>query len=186
MTETERLITFRPLRAEDTTLMIAWRRNEHVRRWWHEATDDEVAADCAAVIAGVEAVYPFIILLSERPIGYIQWYRLWTDGVVASPSYAQLTPPIPRSAAGADIFIGEADCLYRGLGPRIMRTFLRERVFADPEISGCIIDPSPANVSAIRAYEKAGYHYVRTIWVEEESEEVYVMYLSREELGAED
>lgn len=177
------LITFRPLLADDTPLMIAWRRNEHVRRWWHEDTDDEVAADCAALLAGAEPTYPFIMLLGERPIGYIQWYRLWSDGIVASPSYAQLSPPIPRSAAGVDLFIGEVDCLFRGLGPVILRAFLRERVFADSEIAGCIIDPDPANTSAIRAYEKAGFHHVRTIWVEESAEEAYVMYLAREELA---
>lgn len=186
MAETERPISFRPLRAEDTPLMVAWRRNEHVRRWWHEATDDEVAADCADLLAAVEPVYPLIILLGEWPIGFLQWYRLWNDGAVISPSYAQLAPEIPRSAAAVDLFIGEPDRVHRGLGSRILRAVLRQRIFMEPDIPGCMISPDPRNVSAIRAYEKAGFRYVRTIWVEETAEEEYVMYLAREELGAED
>lgn len=166
--------------------MAAWRRAEHVSRWWHETTDEDVATDCAAVIAGGEPEHPFIILLGERPIGYIQWYHLWNDGVAITPSYAQLSPAIPRSAVGIDLFIGEADCLYRGLGPRILRRLMREQIFTDPAVAGCFIDPDPANASAIRAYEKAGFRHVRTIWVEEESEQVYVMYVAREEELGED
>lgn len=180
------LISFRPLRAEDTPLIVRWRRNEHVRRWWHDATDDEVAAECAELLAGVEPVNPLIILLGARPIGFLQWYRLWNDGVVISPSYAQLSPEIPRSAAAVDLYIGEADCVYRGLGPRILRTLLRERIFTEPDIPGCMISPDPRNTSAIRAYEKARFHYKRTIWMEETAEDEYVMYLAREEELGED
>jgi RimJ/RimL family protein N-acetyltransferase len=178
-----RPIAFRPLRAEDVALMFAWRQEEHVSRWWHSASYDEVAAECAELIAGEEPVTPLIILWGERPIGYAQWYRLWNDGVVITPSYARLSPTIPRGAAAIDLFIGAADCLYRGLGPAILRALLRERIFAEPDIPGCVISPHPENASGIRAYEKAGFRYHRTIWMEETAEEEYVMYLAREEFG---
>lgn len=183
MAETRPAITFRPLRADDTDLLLAWRRQDHVRRWWHETTAEEVAAECAELLSGVEPVYPLIILLDERPIGFIQWYQLWNDGVVISPSYAQLAPEIPRNAAAIDLFIGAPDCVHRGVGPDVLRALLRQRIFAQPDIPGCMISPDPANAAAIRAYEKVGFRYVRTIWVEETAEEEYVMYLTREEFG---
>ena len=40
---------------------------------------------------------------------------------------------------------------------------LVERLFADPEVSRIQTDPSPANLRAIRCYEKAGFRRLRTI-----------------------
>lgn len=180
MAET-RSITFRPLREDDLPRMFAWRSAEHVSRWWHVATYEEVAAKYTKRIAGVEPVHCFLILRDGQPIGYIQWYRLWNAGVVIAPPYAELPPLIPHSAAGVDLFIGEADFLYRGFGPAILRALLREHIFAEPDIMGCIIGPDPRNASAIRSYEKAGFRYVCTVFQEETGEEEYVMYLAREE-----
>jgi RimJ/RimL family protein N-acetyltransferase len=182
MAET-RPITFRPLRLDDLAQMFEWRSAEHVSRWWHPITYEELAAECAELIAGVEPVYPLIMLYDGQPIGFIQWYRLWNAGVAISPSYAHLPPPITRATAAIDLFIGDRRFVYRGLGPVFTRALLRERIFAEPDITGCVISPNPQNTAAIRAYAKAGFQYVSTITMEETGEEEYVMYLAREDLG---
>ena len=182
MAET-RSISFRPLRLDDLPRMFAWRSAEHVSRWWRPISYEELAAECAELIAGVEPVYPLVILHGDQPIGFIQWYRLWNAGVVISPSYARLPPPISQATAAIDLFIGERRFAYRGLGSVIVHALLRERIFAEPDITGCMISPDPANAAAIRAYTKAGFQYVGVIAVEETGEEEYVMYLAREEFA---
>ncbi len=60
---------------------------------------------------------------------------------------------------GYDIFIGEEEYVGKGLGSHIMEQFLKE--YVDPYYDACFVDPDPANVSAIRAYEKAGFKKVK-------------------------
>ena len=56
---------------------------------------------------------------------------------------------------GLDQFIGEADMLGCGHGSGFIRTFI-DQLFARG-VPRIVIDPSPANPRAIRAYEKAGF-----------------------------
>ena len=59
--------------------------------------------------------------------------------------------------AGLDLFIAEEHLLGRGLGPRIIRTFLDDVVFADPAVTACVAAPSIHNAASLRAFEKAGF-----------------------------
>ncbi|MGH2485590.1 MAG: GNAT family N-acetyltransferase [Ktedonobacterales bacterium] len=174
-----RPISFRPLRLDDLQRMFAWRSAEHVSRWWHPITYEELAAECAELVSGVEPVYPLLMLYDGQPIGFVQWYRLWNDGVVITPSYARLPPPITHTTAAIDLFIGERRYLYRGLGSVVVQALLRKHIFSEPDITGCMISPDPQNTAAVRAYAKAGFHYLGTIAMEETGEEEYVMYLAR-------
>jgi aminoglycoside 6'-N-acetyltransferase len=47
------------------------------------------------------------------------------------------------------------------------------------DAGSCIIDPEPANRIAIRAYEKAGFRYVKTVKVPAEPQPAYLMRISR-------
>ena len=87
----------------------------------------------------------------------------------------------PERAAGIDLFLGDRIYAHRGLGPRIISQFLDEVVFARPETSVCMIDPAQNNFAAIRAYEKVGFHYIRTIQAPGELEPSYVMIFRRDE-----
>ena len=111
----------------------------------------------------------YTIRYGAQPIGFIQTYPLR-----AYPDYATLIG-IEDEAAGIDLFIGEADYAYRGLGAPLLRAFLRQVVFTDPAIDSCIIDPEINNTSAIRAYEKAGFIYLKTIQAPDELAPQYVM-----------
>jgi len=113
------------------------------------------------------------LLYREVPVGYLQTYR-----IADHPEYARALQ-IEADAAGVDLFIGEAEYLYRGLGPAALRKFLKEVIFADPEISCCVLGPQPENRSAIRAYEKVGFRYVKTVRVPGQEEPEYLMRVLR-------
>jgi len=60
--------------------------------------------------------------------------------------------------------------------------FLVEVVFRDERVRVCVIGPESKNVAAIRAYEKAGFRFFKTIQVPGEPEPEHLMRMSREEV----
>jgi RimJ/RimL family protein N-acetyltransferase len=94
------------------------------------------------------------------------------------PIYAVQDPDI----VNIDVLVGEEDMAHRGLGPAMIRRFLREIVFREERFKTCIIDPETENKSAIRAYEKAGFRHVRTMPDDGEGKPIYLMELRRDEL----
>ena len=66
---------------------------------------------------------------------------------------------VPRTA-GLDAFLGDAENLGKGLGAAMIGRFVRTVVFADPNVTHCIVDPDPANVRAIKGFARAGFRPV--------------------------
>lgn len=168
-------IGFRRLQDADLPAIHRWLNTPHVARWWRQDTGtyEEVSEEYSAYIEGKEPVEPFLILYDGRPVGYIQSYRVSDD-----EEYEGLVGI--EYSAGIDLFIGEENLLYRGLGPLVIRRFIEEIVFADKGIMVCIIDPEPENRAAIKAYEKVGFGYFKSADTSEGP--VYLMKLRREEL----
>jgi RimJ/RimL family protein N-acetyltransferase len=173
-----RRLSFRGLRSSDLDLMHRWLNAPHVRRWWYDEGTScrEIEAKYLPRIEGRDSARPFVILHGNGLIGYIQYYPISDED---DEAYAGLVDV--ENSAGVDLFIGEAEYLHRGLGQHIVRGFLSEYVFSDPEIEACVIGPEPKNVAAIRAYEKAGFRFFKTIHVPGEPEPEYLMKLTREE-----
>lgn len=169
-------ISFRAMLSSDLDLMHRWLNAPHVRRWWYaEGTSyAEIEEHYLPAIEGRDSAKPFVILHENKPIGYIQSYPISAD-----EEYAGLVDV--EDSAGVDVFIGEAEYLHRGLGRHIIRRFLSEHVFSDPEIEVCVIGPEPENIAGIRAYEKAGFRFFKTIQVPGEPEPEYLMKLTTED-----
>jgi aminoglycoside 6'-N-acetyltransferase len=134
------------LRREDLPLVGNWLRAPHVQRWWPDP--DAGLAEIASCIDGEEAT-PFLIVAGMQPIGYLQIYH-------ANPEPFWAAHDLPRETFGIDLFIGVAEAVGKGWGPRVLRLALR-RLFAVPEIVRVHVDPDPANAAAVCAYEKAGF-----------------------------
>jgi aminoglycoside 6'-N-acetyltransferase len=171
-------LAFRALQAADFPLLLRWLNTPHVRQWWQHdpSTLEEVTAKYTPLIAGSEPTAGYIMLYEQRPIGYIQTYR-----IADFPEYARALQ-VEDGAAGVDLFIGEAGYVHQGLGPLLLRTFLRAIVFAQPGVTCCVIGPAASNTSAIRAYAKAGFRSLKTVRVPGEDEPEHLMRLVREDL----
>ncbi len=139
--------------------MHRWLNSDFIMRWYGKRaqTLEDLGQEYGPCIEGRDPTHGFVILLAGRPIGYIQTYR-WRD----YPEYFEHLG-VDEDAAGVDLFIGEADCIHRGLGPPILRRFLRGVVFQSMDVVSCIIDPEEENSSAIRAYEKAGFLHLKSV-----------------------
>ncbi len=139
-------ISFRLMSTDDHGLLYRWLTNDAVARWWDRpaslvdfAREYDPAAPKNADMTG------YIIEVDATPIGYIQRY----DG------------PGPGEQ-GVDLFIGDDAYRHRGFGPAAIGAFVAQHIFSDASTKRCVVDPSPDNTSAIRAYEKAGFTADRT------------------------
>ncbi|UPK04165.1 GNAT family N-acetyltransferase [Bradyrhizobium sp. 170] len=140
---------FRPMTAADLPLIERWLVQPHVAEWWHDPeTFEFVSGDLDH-----PDVAQFIVTLDDRPLGYLQCYQMseWHDGL----------GPQPAGTRGIDQFIGEADKLSRGHGSAFIRAFIE--ALMKKGVPRIVIDPSPTNSRAIRAYEKAGCRRVREV-----------------------
>jgi len=137
--------SFRPVTPDDLEMIAGWLAEPHVAEWWDDP--DEGIASIREHIDSI-SVEPLIIELDGRPIGYLQSYdpHLEDDHPYRDQPFGTL---------GIDLSIGVPDLVGIGHGSAIIRQFVKE-LFAEgtPRV---IIDPDPANLRAIRAYEKAGF-----------------------------
>ena len=149
-------IGFRPLTASDLPLLHEWLQREHVQLWWTDReTYEEVVQHYLPEIEGIKPTDPYVILLDDRPSGFIQTYR-----VSDYPEYRELVA-VEEGVAGVDLLIGEPELTGRGFGSGALQSFVRDVVFSDPAIHACIADPDAENLASLRAFEKAGFRVVR-------------------------
>ncbi|MBZ9676681.1 GNAT family N-acetyltransferase [Mesorhizobium sp. ES1-1] len=139
------LYDFRPVTARDLPMIAGWLAEPHVAQWWGAAETE--LAEIRDHIESI-SVEPLIVELDGKPIAYLQSYdpHLEDDHPYADQPFGTL---------GMDITIGRPELIGIGHGTAIVRQFVEE-LFAEG-VPRIVIDPDPANIRAIRAYEKAGF-----------------------------
>ncbi|MEK7571879.1 MAG: GNAT family N-acetyltransferase [Patescibacteria group bacterium] len=171
-------ISFRRVQMEDLPLLHRWLNEPHVHAWYdkdEEQTFDHVSKEYLPKITGEEPTKGYIVLYDTYPVAYIQSYRAgdW-------PEFSHITG-YGASDAGVDLFVGDPKLMGKGFGTMMIKKFLQEIIFVDPGIKKCFIDPEPNNKRAIRAYEKAGFRYVKTVQMPDEPDPSYFMEINKEE-----
>ena len=157
------MIEFRPLTEEDLHLLREWLEREHVRLWWRDPIEHELAHDPTG---------RFAILVDGRPAGMIQTYL-----VADHPDWGAIVGMEP-GLAGVDLLIGEEDLIGRGLGPQVLAQFARTVVFSMAGSSAVVATVEEDNRRSWRAFEKAGFRHVRD--VEEDGRPHRLMRLDRD------
>lgn len=171
------------MREEDVDLVRTWLLRPHVRRWYHDVPaatyPDDTISEYRSAMRGEDPTDMFVIHLDADPIGVLQSYRIDDH-----PEYAaQLA--LGRPAIGIDLFIGEAALVGHGHGPALIRAFLRDVAFPRYGIDRCVIGPTLSNIAAIRAYEKAGFRFLKTyLEPDAREQEHYLMELTSADLDA--
>lgn len=142
------MIALRPAVPADRPLLERWDREPHVvagvpgDRW-----------DWETELARRSPWQEMLIAeLDGRPIGFVQ---------IIDPARedSRYWGKVPANLRAIDIWIGEADCLGKGYGTKIMALALA-RCFADPAVTAVLIDPLASNVRAHRFYERFGFRFV--------------------------
>lgn len=164
------MIEFEPLRKDDLPLVRDWLGREHVREWWRDRIEDSMA-EYEQAMAGLDPSDHYLILVDGRPVGMIETYL-----VSDHPEWEAIVQ-VGKGVAGVDLLIGEQQLTGRGLGPRVLEAFVRDVIFANPATDACIAAVDEDNRRSWRAFEKAGFEYVRD--VEEEGRPHRLMRLDR-------
>ena len=160
MNEKITAISFKPFGQADVPLYMEWAELPHVKSTWFQE-GYEPKEKIYEKIAGNGYDYPFVIMINDLAVGYIQcsdlcaYYR--ANPEAKSTYYSQE----PKGTYCVDIFIGDPAYLHKGYGPKIVTQF-SDWLLSRPEIKKIVIDPSTENGRAIRCYEKAGFVFVRT------------------------
>ena len=146
---------------DDLPLVREWLLRPHVRRWWDEEGDPTYPeAEIKGRLAAIRHEDPtdhFVMEIDGRPVGDIQSYRIQDH-----PDWrAQIG--IDEPAFGIDVYIGEPDLIGRGVGPALIAAFLRDVAFPRYSVDLCVLDPTRSNTSAIRAYEKVGFVFIKDV-----------------------
>jgi aminoglycoside 6'-N-acetyltransferase len=143
--------SFRAMRTADLPTVHSWLAQPHVAQWWG---DPEEQFALVRDDLSHPAMDQFIVAVEDRLFAYLQCYdpTAWPDNGLGAQ---------PNGTRGIDQFIGTADMIGRGHGSALIRNFIERLVKSGtPRV---VTDPDPANVRAVRAYEKAGFARVRLV-----------------------
>jgi aminoglycoside 6'-N-acetyltransferase len=171
---------FAPLREDDLDLIRRWLLEVHVERWWNDNVNapypDAEIEEYRDAIQGKDPTYRYLAQINARPAGMFQHYRIADDAEYAS------VLALGEDAIGVDLFIGEAELIGRGHGPKMLHRFLLDVAFPFHGIDVCVIGPSVKNIAAIRAYGKIGFRALREVHVPGEADPEFLMRVTAAEL----
>ncbi len=130
-------------------LLRSWLKEPHVAKFWQETEDEEKFRDKFLNQLKGRSVTGLLINIGGKPVGYIQSYEAAKVG-------GGWWPDAKPGVFGVDLFIGEKEFFQKGWGPKIIAHYLWD-LLAKHKVTEMIIDPEPANLAAIAAYEKIGF-----------------------------
>lgn len=154
-------VSFRPMTHADLPEVVAWVNAPHVAKWWDNESPDLAGAErhYGPAIDGVEPTRHWILEVDGAPAGFMQDYRIGDH-----PDYALLTG-LP-DAVGFDYAIGDARWVNRGIGTRMLWSYLRDVVVpAYPAATQLHAAPDHRNAASLRVLGKLGFQ--QGLWFDE-------------------
>jgi RimJ/RimL family protein N-acetyltransferase len=172
-------IEFRRFGPDDFEKVFLWLLRPHVVRGYAPAPNSfmEMVAKFGPRTLADSAVRAYVFSIDGRDAGYIQAYD-----VAAFDDYAALVAEGAGTAC-IDFFIGEEGDTERGLGGKVIDRFVKEVVFADPDVKACIAGPGEGNKASIRALEKAGFRRSKVVRIKEGEQAECIMRRDRDVEG---
>jgi len=156
---------------EDMGLLYRWLNDEQVLTYIEAPgasfTREQIEAKYGPRARGEDYVIPCILEHDQVPIGYLQYYPLLEDEMLAY----EAEPDGLHYAI--DLFIGEVDYWDRGIGTIALRAVVDD-LFDVRQADSIYIDPATWNKRAIRCYEKCGFRHVKVLPARELSDDHYV------------
>jgi aminoglycoside 6'-N-acetyltransferase len=148
------MVTLRPMRREDLSLVERWLGEPHVARWFL-AGSSLVAElqDIRLSLDGAQETRMLVVLHDGEPVGWCQWYPCGVD-----PEWAAEVRAEPGDV-GVDYAIGDAARVGGGVGTELIRALVRLVREARPGC-GIVADPDAQNTASRRVLEKNGFGLV--------------------------
>lgn len=142
---------------EDYNLLTKWLSDPSVCKYYEGKSKrydlEKVLMKFGPYARGEERVIPCIIEYENRPIGYIQHYKAYSDEYDESKIVDMSKYDNPH---GCDIIIGETQFWNKGIGTKVIQMTIKY-LFQNENADIIFIDPQIWNKRAIRCYEKSGF-----------------------------
>ncbi len=152
-------LTLVPLKPEHFSFLKKWLNEPYLTNTFGEKhiwTDRQITDKYS------HEMDAYILLVEEKPIGYLQYYNAYDyprDGYNLREAL-QGTDLESISLAAIDLFIGESDHLSQGYGTKALQSALERLILR--AFDACLVDPDKSNLRAIKAYQKAGFVPLKT------------------------
>ena len=140
---------------------MRWQGQPYVARWWQDEATDVAAAEAhyGPALDGSDPTRMWVLEANGRSVGLLQDYAIGDH-----PEWALLTAR--PEAIGVDYLIGDPTWVGRGIGTRMLWTFLRDVVRPHyPRASGYFAAPDHRNTASLRVLDKLGFS--RGLWFDE-------------------
>ena len=148
-------IAFQPLTRSDFPLLATWFAAPHVEPWWQEPWGpDDLETRYGPGVDGTDPTEACIVTLGGRPIGLVVRYRIADN----DDWRATLAPTgAPLDAFGIDYLIGDPERIGRGVGTRVIASFVADSWVRYARCPTCVVAVHEHNRRSWRALERAGF-----------------------------
>jgi aminoglycoside 6'-N-acetyltransferase len=150
--------SFERVGRDDLALLASWRAAPRVKRWWPDPHDlASLEREFQPLFDGVDPMLAFICSVDDRPMGFVQAYRLadepgWRATIAAAIGEVY--------AVGIDYFIGEAELAGRGLGSQMIGEFVQRVWIEYADVASVVVAVQRDNPASWRALERSGFERV--------------------------
>lgn len=148
-------ISFRKLldSNEDFALMHKWCKNKYIYEWFEqrELSLNEITTKYKNKLKNKEQEL-FIIKCNQIDIGFTQIYKFENDNNIKNIERY-------KNIYEFDIFIGEEEYLFKGIGSSIIRK-INNMIYSNYKADAIILRPFKRNIRAIKCYEKCNYKII--------------------------
>jgi aminoglycoside 6'-N-acetyltransferase len=154
-------VEIRPLVRQDFPVIVAWKSMPHVKRWWNDEarTVRDIEQHYGAALDGTEPTRLWVVRINGGMCGFLQDYLIGDH-----PEYAILTAK--PDAVGFDYLIGDPNLVGKGVGTRVLWSFLADHVAPHyPEATTFFAAPDHRNIGSLRMLAKLGFS--QGLWFDE-------------------
>ncbi|WP_370614545.1 GNAT family N-acetyltransferase [Mumia qirimensis] len=158
-------IAFRRMREDDLGLLVRWRHEPHVLRWFRDPPSNvEDAMDrYGDRLHGDHPTRMWVVEEDGEPVAQVQDFPIDAEDELA------VRVQLP-GAVGFDYLIGDPDRIGRGLGTRMIAQYLRQVVRRDhPDAPWLVACPDARNAASLRVLDKLGF--TQRQWIQVPGEE---------------
>lgn len=153
------MIVFKPLQQADLPLLHSWLNQAHLRKFYQQnpISLEDVVKKYTSRIEGTASVHCHVAYFESQPIGKIQCYKNKDY-----PLHAQEIGV--HDGLSIDLFIGEPAFLGKGLGKKMLQSYLTNIVFKIFENEKyCYICHEKENSIAIGCSQACGFIFIKDI-----------------------
>ena len=147
---------FEPVSPDHYPMLRTWLSRPHWREWWGEPEAE--LETIRTMVEGGDPTRPYLIVENDKPLGYIQRWRVEDQADEKTISEHPWLTRLPGKAVGIDLSIGDEADLSKGKGSAVLAAFM-DKLRSDGATI-FVIDPDRNNQRAVRAYSKAGFRPV--------------------------